>query len=246
MSELQSPPSQTPSEQPLSPGLPAAVIPPLHTNERIVSSWDHICLSVRGCDNLQFGSNVTFLGTTGARSGIFQSNVSAHGRLYLTSSRLVFIIIPAPPFPQNGTAAVSFAPVVFPLAWLPATESVHAHHPFFDVPHVSISFHPLLEHTLTSHEAHIPSLPDPIPRRDFATVLLYPLHLDAVSELQTAITTLVADRAALASNTRALRQAIREHRRDSLIPTQEHFAFVDPDNPDLLHLATQMTYSLPN
>lgn len=244
MSELHPPPGQTPSEQPLSPGLPAAVIPPLHTNERIVSSWDHICLSVRGCDNLQFAADATSLGTTRAGSAILQPNVSAHGRLYLTSSRLVFTIIPTLPFRQNDGAAVSFAPLVIPLAWLPTTESVHAHHPFFDVPHVSISFHPLQEHTLTFHESHIPSPPDSIPRRDFATLLLYPLYLAAVSELQAAITTLVADRATLASNTRALKQAIREHRRNSLVPTHEHFAFVDPDNPDLLHLATQMIYSL--
>lgn len=246
MSQRHSHTSRTPSHHPVPHNLPAVVNPPLHTDEHICGTWDYIRLSVRGGDILQFGSSFTTPDATGVRNGLLQSNISAHGRLYLTTSRLVFDISPAPPCPQSNAAAVSFPPIVIPLAWLPAAENVLVQRPFFDVPHVSVPFHPSLEHTCAYPEPDNSVCFDPILRRDFASLLLYPLRLDDLDELQTAIINLLADRTVLASNTRALRHALRQRLQDSLVPTQEHFAFVDPDNPRLLHLATQMTYSITN
>lgn len=48
----------------------------------------------------------------------------------------------------------------------------------------------------------------------------------------------LADPDRVARDTRVLRKAVDK----ALIPTDVHYAFVDPTNPSFLHLATQMTH----
>lgn len=53
-----------------------------------------------------------------------------------------------------------------------------------------------------------------------------------------ALQDLLADPDRVARDTRVLRNAVD----NALVPTDVHFAFVDPTNPTFLHLATQMTH----
>lgn len=214
--------------------LPETVAPRLHAGERVCSTWEHIRLSVAGADVLRLGTNAT-------SPGLIHAGMFGHGRLYITTTRLVFELTPTPNpsvFADIPTSA-AVTPVTIPLAWLSA-DSLIVRRPFFDGPHVTASFDPCFESfpcVSDMSPCHDPSL-----HRHVAQLRLYPLDFDAVPRLHTALSTILADRATLLRHSRTLREALRHALHDRLVPTHEHYAFVDPHNPHLLHLATQMAY----
>ncbi|PXF40264.1 hypothetical protein BWQ96_10026 [Gracilariopsis chorda] len=159
-----------------------------------------------------------FLSTTETSTWASLAAFHGVGTLRLTTCRLLFTVTP----PSSSRAHLSI-----PLAWL-RPEKLHIRRPFFDNKHISGLLTPCELHT-----------PDPIFR--FSKSMEFRLELLDVQVYDTlffALRDLIADPQRLALHTRALRAQVDE----KLVPTGNHFAFVDPTDPRYLHLATQMMH----
>lgn len=184
--------------------------------EKILSKWTLVKLYLGACETHQssWASLTTFYG---------------FGTAYLTTCRLLFKLDPPAPTNSEETQQHISIPLI-----LMKRDRLQIRHPFFDSLHVSGILIPV-------DITHVAMMGYP----SFVTVPGKPMEfrletLDSQLNRQVcaALHHLLSDPQRVARDTRVLRNAVHSQ----LIPTDEHYAFVDPDHPTVLHLTTQMAY----
>lgn len=147
-----------------------------------------------------------------------------YGRAHLSTCRLVFVLEPC----TNPSAANHLS---IPLSWL-RKERLEIRRPFFDSKHLSGILIPadVGQIALDAQGVFAP----PGNPMEFRIEMLDSCMND---RLCGALHDILSDPDRVAKDTRVLREAVDK----ILVPTDIHYAFVDPTNPTHLHLATQMT-----
>lgn len=165
---------------------------------------------------------------------ILESDVpfAAHGSVFLSTTRLVFVLRP-PPAPRKPGPALGM-----PLAWI-KPERLVLRKPFFDVPHISGTLVPktdgFVSPVMSSRNSQDPPLLLAQPGKlvEFRVELL---DNNDTELLLRQLQNLLADPERVAKENKKLRNAT-----DSLlVETNMHTAFYDPENPTLLLLTTHM------
>lgn len=147
------------------------------------------------------------------------------GHAHLSTCRLVFILEPPPSLTVPHHLSI-------PLVWL-RKDRLHIRRPFFDSKHLAGVLVPAdVTHTALGPS---PVFATPGKPMEFRIEMLDSSMND---ELCGALHEILADPDRIAKDTRVLRKAVDK----ALIPTDVHYAFVDPTNPSFLHLGTQMTH----
>lgn len=196
----------------LSPEVMEADAPPSFPGERFLSKWPHVKF---------------FLGAPDPHPSGWASLAAfyCYGTVYLSTCRLLFV-------PYRSIVRTSIQSLSIPLAWV-ERDRLKIRRPFFDSNHL---FGVLVPAQITHMAMGPPSVfANPGKPMEFRIEMLDSSMND---RLCLALQQVLADPERVARDARLLRNALNSQ----LVPTNEHFAFVDPDNPKFLHLATQMAY----
>lgn len=170
-------------------------------------------------DNVKF-----FLGSADADAPSWATLASffGFGRAYLSACRLVFVLDPAA---ARGPTELSI-----PVAWL-RKDKLEIRRPFFNSRHLSGILVPADVHVAVTGAD---SVFGPVGRpMEFRIELL---EHGRDEHMHHALHEILADPDRVARETKILREAADK----ALRRTDVHFAFVDPTNPSLLYLATEM------